>query len=112
MKTLPKTFLQIVDETIKEHLDKKDLLRILEKRLQLSSSQVYRKIKQQTEHSPSIYIRHKRLEQAHLWIVQSDLSITRIAGLVGFRQLTYFSRCFVKFYGYAPSFLRWKGGNA
>lgn len=106
MKTLPKTFIQQVNQIIDQHLDDKQLLQLLEKKCQLSSSQIYRKIKQKTGHSPSIHVQHKRLQQAHLWIQQSDVTIAEIAKMVGFRQLAYFSRCFSKFYGYSPISLR------
>lgn len=106
MKTRPKTFLQQIDKIIQQHLAQKDLLRILEKLLALSSSQVYRKIKRQTGFSPSVYIRQQRLKRAHQLILESDWAISDIAKLVGFRQLAYFSRCFAGFYGVAPSVLR------
>ncbi|MEM8528317.1 MAG: AraC family transcriptional regulator [Bacteroidota bacterium] len=103
---LPPTFLQQVDQLIAEHLAAPDLLGIINAHFELSSSQVYRKIKQQTGYPPSIYIRQKRLEQARTWIVASDLPLYEIARRVGFQQLPYFSRCFSEHFGFAPSTLR------
>ena len=68
----------------------------LERHLLLSSSQIYRKIKEQTGHSPSVYIRNQRLKYAEELMLQSDLSLSEIAYRVGFNGLSYFSRCFSK----------------
>ncbi len=106
MKTLPQTFLQKVEKIIQENITKKALFQLLGETLNLSASQIYRKIKKQTGVSPSIYIRQKRLEQAHLLIQTSELSISEIAAWVGFQSLAYFSRCFSKYYGYSPMILR------
>jgi AraC-like DNA-binding protein len=103
---LPPTFLQQVNELIAEHLAEAHLLSIIHAHFELSESQIYRKIKQQTGYSPSVYIRQKRLEQAKEWIVKSDLPLYEIAQMVGFRQAAYFSRCFSDYFGFAPSCLR------
>lgn len=103
---LPPTFLQQVDQLIAEHLAEAHLLSIIHAHFELSESQIYRKIKQQTGYPPSIYIRQKRLEQARAWIVASDLPLYEIARLVGFQQFPYFSRCFSEYFGFAPSTLK------
>jgi len=102
----PKIFLTQVDELIEQHINEPKLLLVLAKQLHLSSSQVYRKIKQKSGYSPSIYIRKKRLFIAKQWIKQSDASITEIAFRVGFQNLPYFSRCFLAEFGVSPSRFR------
>jgi len=102
----PKTFLAQVDDLIEQYLNEPKLLWILNKQLHLSSSQVYRKIKQKSGYSPSIYIRKKRLAIARNWIKQSDAPITEIAFQTGFQNLPYFSRCFLAEFGVSPSRLR------
>lgn len=102
----PKIFLTQVDDLIEEYLKEPRLLLLLAKKLHLSSSQVYRKIKQKSGYSPSIYIRKKRLIVARKWIKQSDASITEIAFQTGFQNLPYFSRCFLAEFGISPSKFR------
>lgn len=105
MKT-PTTFLQQIDTILLEHLTESDMLSLLSTRLGLSKSQIYRKIKQKTGVSPSIYIRQKRLAIAHQWLQETDLPISEIATAVGFGSLSYFSRCFGERYGGTASWLR------
>lgn len=102
----PKTFLAQVDELIEQYLSDPKLLWILAKQMHLSASQVYRKIKQKSGYSPSIYIRKKRLSIARQWIKQSDAPITEIAFQAGFQNLPYFSRCFLAEFGISPSRFR------
>ncbi len=111
MKKLPKSFLQKIDTLINLHLSAVDLRSILTQHLHLSPSQIYRKIKKQTGHSPSIYIRKKRLAVAHQWILETEASITEIAFSTGFQSLAYFSRCFLTEFGYSPTSLRIKNNN-
>jgi len=76
--------------------------------LRLSTSQVYRKIKRETDLSTSLFIRKIRLEKAHELLESSDLFISDIAFRTGFTSLAYFSRSFNKQFGYPPSDLRKK----
>jgi len=100
-------FLERVDVIIDQNLDNVSFcMADLQGGLLMSSSQIYRKIKQQTECSPSVYIRRIRLKYAHALILNSDLSLSEISYRVGFNGLSYFSRCFSNFYGSPPSSLR------
>lgn len=102
----PLTFIESVDVIIENNIAEPKLLFILSEGLNISSSQIYRKIKQQTGYSPSSYIRTKRLARAYQLIEQTDITLSQIADRVGFQQLAYFSRCFSEVYGYPPSHLR------
>ena len=85
MVLIPPTFLDQVDSFIEDHISEEDLSTDqLAELLNLSSSQVYRKLKQQTGYSPSIYIRNKRLEQSVVLIERSDLTLSEIAYRMGF----------------------------
>jgi len=103
---LPPTFLQKIDTFLIENLTAFDFLSLLSIHLRLSKSQIYRKIKQKTGVSPSVYIRQKRLSIAYQWLLETDATISEIAAAVGFRNLSYFSRCFSDYFGYPPSGLR------
>jgi AraC-like DNA-binding protein len=52
--------------------------------------------------SPFDYLNRFRIEQAKLMMVQTDLSIARIAEEVGFQQAAYFSTCFTRYEGVTP----------
>ncbi|WP_438447205.1 helix-turn-helix domain-containing protein [Gorillibacterium sp. sgz5001074] len=52
--------------------------------------------------SPFEYLNRFRIEQAKLLMVQTDLSIARIAEEVGFQQAAYFSTCFTRYEGVPP----------
>ncbi|AFH59933.1 AraC family transcriptional regulator [Paenibacillus mucilaginosus K02] len=56
--------------------------------------------------SPFEYLMHYRLEQAKLKLLQTDLSIARIAEEVGFNQPAYFTSCFTKQEGVTPRMYR------
>jgi len=78
----------------------------LSKAMNLSYSQVYRKIKRSTGNTPSQYIRKIRLEKAYQLLKHSDLMITEIASKVGFKSLSYFSYCFSKYFEDSPYYTR------
>jgi len=105
MKT-PATFIDKVTHFIRAHLNHPQLLQLLSKHFQLSTSQVYRKIKKGTGLSPARYIRKIRLDFAKELVIHSDLTFTEIAHRIGFQQLAYFSRCFSDQFGVTASTLR------
>jgi len=107
--TTPSSLLDRLDSAIEQNLDNETFtIADLQPILLLSNSQIYRKIKQQTGCSPSVYIRRKRLTYAYELILHSDLSLSEISYKVGFNGLSYFSRSFSKKYGYPPSKLRYQ----
>ncbi|MCM3782583.1 AraC family transcriptional regulator [Neobacillus mesonae] len=52
--------------------------------------------------SPVEYLLHYRIEQAKLLLLQTDLTISRVAEEVGFNQAAYFTSCFTKQEGVSP----------
>jgi len=104
---IPPRFLEKVDTIIEENLSNEDFdVTALSNQLQLSNSQVYRKIKQQTDSCPTEYVRNLRLNYAKELVETSDLRLSEITHEVGFSSLSYFSRCFSDYFGYPPSNLR------
>ena len=73
------------------------------KALMMSRSQLYRKLKALTNHSPSDYIRRIRMNKAKHLLHHSELSIGSIATQVGFKDFSHFSRTYSKIYGTLPS---------
>lgn len=75
----------------------------LAEELNLSESQVYRKLKAITDKSTSIFIRSVRLEEARNMLETTDKSISEIAYDTGFSDPSWFSRTFKETYGHNPS---------
>jgi len=102
----PTNFIDQVNMIINTHVNDPHLLGLLSKEFQLSSSQIYRKIKKQTGLSPSNHIRQQRLLIAKELVEKSDMTLTEISQRTGFHQLAYFSRCFSIQFGVTASSLR------
>jgi len=71
--------------------------------LGMSSSKLYRKIKQLTDLSPNEFIRTIRLKKAAHLLKTKTHNVSEVADQVGFNDPLYFSRCFKKQFGYSPS---------
>jgi AraC-like DNA-binding protein len=73
------------------------------KEIGMSTSQLYRKILALTNQSPVEFIRIYRLKLAASLLKQKYGNVAEITYEVGFNNLSYFSKCFRKFYGKSPS---------
>lgn len=80
----------------------------LAQRLNLSRSQLHRKLKQATGQSANQFIREYRLQQAAELLKQEDLTVAEIAFEVGFGSPSYFTTCFSEHFGYPPGEARRK----
>jgi len=76
----------------------------LAKKLLLSDSQVYRKIKAITGKSTAVFIRSIRLQYAKELLKNTNKTVSEIAYEVGFNDPSWFSRAFKEEFGYAPKF--------
>ncbi len=74
----------------------------LARKLAMSRSVLYRKFKQETDISPSEFIKKCRLENASELLQTTTLSISRISQLTGYKQVSTFTRSFNHFYGHNP----------
>lgn len=75
----------------------------LAKKLNLSDSQTYRKLKAITGKSTAVFIRSVRLQKAKELILSTDKAISEIAYDVGFNDPSWFSRVFKDEFGFTPS---------
>lgn len=100
-------FLQRVHTLIEQNLNNVNFgNKELAKKLQLSVSQLFRKIKAATNRSPSHYIRSVRLNSAMKLLNDTMLTISEIAFKTGFNDPSYFTRAFVKEFGVTPGTIR------
>ncbi|MEN0049099.1 MAG: ATP-binding protein, partial [Bacteroidota bacterium] len=74
--------------------------------LNMSRSQLFRKIKALTGKSPTVFIRSIRLHEARHLLKTTDLSISEIAYRVGFSTPNYFSTSFLEEFGQQPNTIR------
>ena len=103
MEDLPMNFLSRVNQIIETRLsDENFTIELLCKELAISYSHTYRKIRQETGLSPSMYVCKKRLETAQYLMAKPGLSLGEIAFRVGFNTQAYFSKCFADIYGMPP----------
>jgi signal transduction histidine kinase/ligand-binding sensor domain-containing protein/DNA-binding response OmpR family regulator len=100
-------FLQKVIHYIETNIENTDLsVDLLAQNMNLSRSQVYRKIKALTDLTANEFIRQIRLKKALNLLSEGTLNISEIAYSVGFSSQSYFTRSFKEFYGKSPSDLR------
>tara|TARA_R110002096_G_scaffold392382_2_gene587369 strand:+ start:166 stop:1365 length:1200 start_codon:yes stop_codon:yes gene_type:complete len=71
--------------------------------LAMSKTQLHRKIKALTNESPGELLRNFRLKRAAQLLRQKVDSVSQIAYMVGFNNLSYFAKCFKELYGVPPS---------
>ncbi|MBI1227942.1 MAG: helix-turn-helix domain-containing protein [Bacteroidetes bacterium] len=97
-------FLEKVNTVIEKHLtDTKFEIPELSRELQLSHSQLFRKIKAVTGKSIAAYIRGYRLQRGRDLLQNSDMNCSEVAYAVGFSDPSYFSHMFLQEYGESPT---------
>ncbi|MEP3382144.1 MAG: two-component regulator propeller domain-containing protein [Maribacter dokdonensis] len=93
-----------VTNIIEEHIDDVDLTtNVLCQELGMSSSKLYRKIKELTDLAPNEFIRTIRLKKSAKLLRSKKYNVSEVTNLVGFNDPLYFSRCFKKQFGFPPS---------
>jgi len=97
-------FLQKVVKLIHKDIDKPNFSSDdLSKKLLISDSQIYRKIKAITGKSTAVFIRSIRLKYAKELLLNTDKSVSEVAYEVGFNDPSWFSRAFKNEFGFSPS---------
>jgi signal transduction histidine kinase/DNA-binding response OmpR family regulator len=100
-------FIDKLRTIVEDNIDDSALsIAILCESVNLSHTQLYRKLKALTNKTPSQFIRSIRLAKAKELLANSTLNISEIAYQVGFNNPNYFSRAFQQEFGTAPSSLR------
>src|SRR5690606_29993298 len=92
-----KIFISSVADIIEAHLDEPDFnSALLEKALNLSKMQLYRKLKTITHMTPGEFIKHIRLKHAAHLLTTTRLTVSEIFYRTGFNNQSYFYREFKK----------------
>ncbi|EJL64835.1 hybrid sensor histidine kinase/response regulator [Flavobacterium sp. CF136] len=97
-------FMQKITGLINDNLSELDLsTEFLCDKLGVSSSKLYRKIKELTDLAPNEFIRTIRLKKSAELLKTKKYNVSEVTDLVGFNDPLYFSRCFKKQFGFPPS---------
>lgn len=100
-------FINKVKKHVLENLDKSTFdSEALARLLNMSSSQLYRKLKAITGNTPNNFIRQHRFSVAIEYLTTTQLNISEISYKVGFNDPNYFSRVFNQEFGKSPSHYR------
>jgi AraC-like DNA-binding protein len=96
-------FLQKVVAVIEKNLTNENFgVTELAEVMNMSRSNLLRKVKKETSVSVSVFIRNVRLNNAKNLLVNDALTVSEISYMVGFKSTSYFTKCFREFYGYTP----------
>jgi len=106
-------FLQRVFEVIDTHLNDSDFsVSRLSYEIGLSRVQLYRKIKTLTELTPNDLIKNFRLKRAAQLLKESQLTVFEITYQTGFKDPSYFCKCFKQLYHVSPTeYIKEQGAN-
>jgi len=97
-------FLKKAITIIENNLDNSELNGVmLASELNLSESQLYRKLKAVSNKSTALFIRGIRLSAAKEMLITTDNNVSQIAYLCGFNNPAWFSSAFKEVYGVSPS---------
>ena len=97
-------FMEKITGLINDNLGELDLsTEFLCDKLGVSSSKLYRKIKELTDLAPNEFIRTIRLKKSAELLKTKKYNVSEVTNLVGFNDPLYFSRCFKKQFGFPPS---------
>ncbi|MEM6377978.1 MAG: DNA-binding response regulator, partial [Bacteroidota bacterium] len=97
-------FLKKLVDFVEEHMNDGEFnVDALVKKMYISRSRLYVKIKALTGQSTSEFIRTVRLKRAVQLLEESDYTIKEVMVMTGFNTASYFSKCFKQQFGIVPS---------
>ena len=91
---------QVVDDHLK---DPNLTVEFLGSKLQLSRTQLFRRVKAVAGKGPLDYIRERRLARADELLRTTDMTIQQVALELGFSSPGYFTKCYKEHFGHLPS---------
>lgn len=101
--TFEDEFLRKITQFVIDNMANPDLsIEDLEKGMDMSKMQLYRKLKNVTSLSGNEFIRSVRLKESKALLQSGDLNISEVAYRVGFNDPGYFTRAFKKQFGKSP----------
>lgn len=102
--SIDKEFIQKVLNFINENMSDSDLsVELLASELNLSRSQLYRKIKTLTGQTVNEFLRKTRLQRAKQLLESGSVNVSEVCYKVGFASPSYFTKCFKAHFGVLPT---------
>ncbi|QCX37620.1 response regulator [Aureibaculum algae] len=102
--SIDKEFIQKILTYINDNISDSNLsVEILASQLNLSRSQLYRKVKMLTGQTVNEFIRNIRLQRANQLLECGSATISEICYQVGFASPSYFTKCFKAHFGILPT---------
>lgn len=96
-------FMEKVTRAIEENMGKEDFnVSALAGIVAVDNKQLYRKLKQLTGSTPVNYIRKLRMRKASILLEEDKFTVSEVMFLVGYSNLSYFSKCFAEEFGMLP----------
>ena len=95
-------FLRTIQEYVSENLHRSISLDDLAEAVCLSSSSLYKKMKEYADISPMEYVMKVRLHRAVELLKDDSVSVQDVAMAVGFNTHSFFSECFKREFGMTP----------
>ncbi len=71
--------------------------------MNMSRSNLLRKVKKETNLSVNQLIRDTRLKHSMVLLQKNSFNVSEVAHQVGFSSTSYFIKCFREYYGYPPA---------
>jgi two-component system, sensor histidine kinase ChiS len=91
-------------DCMKKHLEDPEFnVKQLGEELHLSHTQLYRKVRSLTDHTPNEYIRNTRLKMAARMFQEGHRNISTVLYTTGFNSPSYFTESFRELFGMSPS---------
>ena len=110
---LEAAFLKKVNELIVSNMETHQFdTNHLSEIMNLSRTQLFRRLKPIVQQSPGSYIRMIKLQKAKELFETTDLRISEVAYKTGFETASHFTKVFTKQYGVKPSLFCKKKDNA
>lgn len=98
-----KDFLSQLTSVVEENLaDENFGVSELAEAINMSRSNLLRKLKKSTGLSVSLFIRQVRLKRAVVLLQSSSKNVSEVSFAVGFSSTSYFIKCFREEYGFPP----------
>jgi TolB-like protein/AraC-like DNA-binding protein len=96
-------FLTLLHAQVEEHLSNEQFgVSELAEAMNMSRSNLLRKVKKATNLSVSQLISQVRLQRAMELLRTTSLNVSEVSHRVGFNSTSYFTKCFREYYGYPP----------
>jgi len=100
-------FIMKIKDVMNGHLGDDDFdISTLCEQVHMSRTQLYRKFRSLTSHSPHDYFLKMKLQKAKYLLTVSDLTVAEAAYRAGFKNVSHFSKAFTREFGINPSDIR------